>query len=77
VGIPAATASGFGGRCCCFPERWAACIQQGTTANQRVVVSTLERLAADVAEAGLKAPVATVVGDVVNLRETLQWFTPS
>ena len=53
----------------------AACIQQGTTANQRVVVSTLEHLAADVAEAGLKAPVATVVGEVVTLRETLQWFT--
>jgi uroporphyrin-III C-methyltransferase len=56
------------------PETPAACIQQGTTAQQRVVVSTLEHLAADVAEAGLRAPVATVVGDVVNLRETLQWF---
>ena len=59
------------------PKTPAACIQQGTTANQRVVVGTLETLAADVAEAGLKAPVATVVGDVVNLRETLQWFDPT
>jgi len=57
------------------PQTPAACIQQGTTANQRVVVSTLEKLAADVAAAGLQAPVATVVGDVVNLRETLQWFS--
>ncbi|HWG92662.1 MAG TPA: uroporphyrinogen-III C-methyltransferase [Mycobacteriales bacterium] len=52
----------------------AACIEQGTTAHQRVVVSTLEHLARDVAEAGLRAPVTTVVGDVVRLREQLQWF---
>jgi uroporphyrin-III C-methyltransferase len=54
----------------------AACIERGTTAEQRVVVSTLEDLAADVAAAGLKAPVATVVGDVVRLREKLDWYTP-
>jgi uroporphyrinogen III methyltransferase/synthase len=59
------------------PGTPAACIQQGTTANQRVVVSTLENLAAEVAEAGLQAPVATIVGDVVTLRETLQWFSPT
>jgi uroporphyrin-III C-methyltransferase len=52
----------------------AACIERGTTADQRVVVSTLEHLAADVAAAGLKAPVATVVGEVVRLREKLDWF---
>jgi uroporphyrin-III C-methyltransferase len=52
----------------------AACIQQATTPDQRVVVSTLEHLAADVQEAGLKAPVTTVVGEVVRLRETLRWF---
>jgi uroporphyrin-III C-methyltransferase len=54
----------------------AACIEQGTTAQQRVVVSTLEHLADDVARAGLRAPVTTVVGDVVRLRETLRWFAP-
>ena len=52
----------------------AACIQQGTTDDQRVVVSTLEHLAVDVAAAGLHAPVATVIGEVVRLRETLRWF---
>ena len=52
----------------------AACIQQGTTDDQRVVVSTLEHLAVDVAAAGLQAPVATVIGEVVRLRETLRWF---
>ncbi|MEX2290345.1 MAG: uroporphyrinogen-III C-methyltransferase [Mycobacteriales bacterium] len=52
----------------------AACIQSGTTDQQRVVVSTLERLADEVAAAGLRAPVATVIGEVVRLRETLRWF---
>jgi siroheme synthase len=54
----------------------AACIEQGTTSEQRVVVSTLEHLARDVAEAGLHAPVTTVVGDVVRLRDRLRWFAP-
>lgn len=54
----------------------AACIERGTTADQRVVVSTLEHLASDVATAGLKAPVATVVGEVVRLRAQLDWFVP-
>jgi uroporphyrin-III C-methyltransferase len=52
----------------------AACIQDGTTPAQRVVVSTLAALADDVADAGLRAPVTTVIGDVVRLRETLHWF---
>ena len=56
------------------PQTPAACIEQGTTPEQRVVVSTLAELAGDVAEAGLRAPVATVVGEVVRLRETLTWF---
>ncbi|MBW3640381.1 MAG: uroporphyrinogen-III C-methyltransferase [Actinobacteria bacterium] len=54
----------------------AACVEQGTTPQQRVVVSTLEYLARDVADSGLRAPVTTVVGDVVRLRETLRWFGP-
>ena len=53
----------------------AACIERGTTPQQRVVVSTLEHLARDVEAAGLQAPVATVVGEVVTLREQLQWFS--
>ncbi|GAC1607809.1 MAG: hypothetical protein NVS3B26_02300 [Mycobacteriales bacterium] len=52
----------------------AACVERGTTPQQRVVVSTLEHLAADVLTAGLAAPVVTVIGNVVRLRETLRWF---
>jgi len=55
-------------------ETPAACIEQGTTTQQRVVVSTLEHLAREVAAAGLRAPVTTVVGEVVRLREELRWF---
>ena len=56
------------------PETPAACVERGTTPQQRVVVSTLADLAADVTAAGLRAPVATVVGEVVRLREKLEWF---
>ena len=56
------------------PATPAACVERGTTPQQRVVVSTLEKLAADVAAEGLRAPVATVVGEVVRLREKLEWF---
>jgi cobyrinic acid a,c-diamide synthase len=49
----------------------AAVVQEGTTAQQRVVVGTLANLAARVAEAGLSTPCLTVVGEVVALREQL------
>ncbi|KQT42149.1 MULTISPECIES: siroheme synthase CysG [unclassified Methylophilus] len=54
----------------------AAVIQQGTTQKQRVVESTLANLANDVAEAGLKPPSLTIIGEVVKLRARLNWFTP-
>jgi uroporphyrinogen III methyltransferase/synthase len=56
------------------PETPVAMTQQGTTTEQRTVVSTLERVAADARAAKLTAPTITVVGDTVALRETLSWF---
>jgi uroporphyrin-III C-methyltransferase len=53
----------------------AATIENGTTKEQRVVVSTLADLADDVEAAGLRAPVVTIIGEVVRLRETLTWWT--
>lgn len=49
-----------------------AVIHQGTTADQQSVVGTL----ADIAEksAGLKAPALIVVGEVVQLSSSLNWF---
>lgn len=52
----------------------AAVIQQGTTTQQRVVYSTVADIAERALQAGLTAPVLTVIGSVVNLSETLDWF---
>ncbi len=54
-----------------------AVVQQGTTQRQRVVTATLADLADKVAAAGLKPPCLTIVGEVVKLRETLNWFKPN
>jgi len=56
------------------PDLPAACIQQGTTLQQRTVVGTLADIAERVKNAGIKSPAITVVGEVVSLRETLNWF---
>ena len=53
-----------------------AVVQQGTTVRQRVVTATLLDLADKVAEAEIKAPCLTIIGEVVKLREKLAWFNP-
>jgi uroporphyrin-III C-methyltransferase len=52
----------------------AAVVQQGTTSGQRVVTGTLADLAARVEAAGLQSPCLTIVGEVVRLREVLDWY---
>jgi uroporphyrinogen III methyltransferase/synthase len=52
----------------------AACIGWGTTAKQRTVVGTIADLAEKVASAKLTPPAITIVGKVVGLRETINWF---
>ena len=54
----------------------AAVIQQGTTQHQRVVSANLIDLASQVAAAKMKAPCLTIIGQVVQLREKLNWFEP-
>jgi len=49
----------------------AAVICDGTTPDQRVLVSTLGEVAAKAADAGVRPPAVVVVGDVVGLRELL------
>ncbi len=56
------------------PARPAAAVQWGTTPRQRVVIGPLSDIAGTALGAGLGAPVALVVGDVVSLREQLAWF---
>ena len=54
----------------------AAAIERGTTGAQRRVVGTLADLSAQVEAAGLAAPALVVVGRVVSLAGTLDWFVP-
>jgi len=51
-----------------------ALIRWGTTPRQQTVTGTLDTVVDKVAAAGLKAPAIIVVGDVVQLRETMKWF---
>ena len=52
----------------------AAAIQWGTLPKQRTVVATLETLAAQAEAQNLTAPVITVIGWSVVLRDELNWF---
>ena len=56
------------------PQTPAALIHWGTTKEQRTVTGTLETIV-DVAKAeGITNPSMIVIGEVVRLREKLQWF---
>ncbi|SER56018.1 uroporphyrin-III C-methyltransferase / precorrin-2 dehydrogenase / sirohydrochlorin ferrochelatase [Actinokineospora terrae] len=48
-----------------------AVIQEGTTRSQRVLRSTLDRVADDLLEAGIRPPAVTVIGPVADLRTAL------
>jgi len=52
----------------------AAAVQWGTYARQRTVRATLATLVDVMRESGVEAPVITVIGPVVSLRETISWF---
>ena len=52
----------------------AAAVQWGTHARQRTVSATVSTIADAVRSEGLSAPVITVIGDVVALREEIGWF---
>jgi uroporphyrinogen III methyltransferase/synthase len=56
------------------PETPAAVVMNGTLPSQRVVTATLATIAARAREAGLGAPATFVIGDVVELRESLTWY---
>ncbi len=53
-----------------------AVIQQGTTQRQRVITATLSDIAEKVMLADLKPPCLTIIGEVVLLRDKLNWFKP-
>jgi uroporphyrin-III C-methyltransferase len=52
-----------------------AVIFRATTEDQRVIVSTLAKVAEDIEISGLKPPALIVIGDVVKLRPQLDWYS--
>ena len=54
-----------------------AVVQQGTTQRQKVITATLADLAEKVAAAGMRPPCLTIIGEVVKLRDKLNWFEPN
>ncbi|CAB1210500.1 siroheme synthase CysG [Acinetobacter bouvetii] len=55
------------------PDMPVALISKGTTPDQKVVVGTLADIASKVSEYQIQAPTLTIIGEVVKLREQLQW----
>ena len=53
-----------------------ALIQQGTTANQKVLIGTLSSLPGLVDSTEIKPPTLLIVGEVVKLHSKLKWFAP-
>jgi uroporphyrin-III C-methyltransferase/precorrin-2 dehydrogenase/sirohydrochlorin ferrochelatase len=56
------------------PDTPIALIQQGTTPDQQVLVSTLSEMPINPELSKVKAPTLLIVGEVVSLREKLAWF---
>ena len=55
----------------------AAIIQQGTTGDQNVYLSTIERLPKVPKENNVKPPSMIIIGEVVSLHEKLAWYQPN
>lgn len=51
-----------------------AIIEKGATADQRVTVGTLENIIELSQEKKIVPPAITIIGEVVNLRDTFKWF---
>ncbi|EDZ64802.1 siroheme synthase [beta proteobacterium KB13] len=51
-----------------------ALVQEGTTDNQKVVVSTISRVNSKILKTDIQSPVIIIIGEVVKLRKTIKWF---
>jgi uroporphyrinogen III methyltransferase/synthase len=56
------------------PETPAAVIRWGARPDQETIVATLDTIAKVVEERQIKPPAVMIVGDVVSLRQQLQWY---
>ena len=51
-----------------------ALVSQGTTPQQQVVVGSLDTIVERISLSKVKAPTLTIIGEVVTLRDKLNWF---
>lgn len=58
------------------PDLPIAVVQDGSIATQKVVTGTLANMPERVAQAKLKSPCLTLIGEVVKLHHSLAWFNP-
>lgn len=58
------------------PQLPVAIIENGTRPNQITVTGTISDIEAKAREAGLRGPTIIIVGEVVRLRDQLNWFAP-
>jgi uroporphyrinogen III methyltransferase/synthase len=56
------------------PSTPTAVLEQGTTARQKKLITTLERLAAEAKERSFKPPALIVVGEVCGYSDKLSWY---
>lgn len=58
------------------PDMPAALVEQGTTPNQRVLIGTVKSLPDIVSSSEVHAPTLTIIGEVIDLHEKLEWYQP-
>lgn len=58
------------------PSTPVALVQKGTTPEQKTITGTLETLEELVKQNDLKPPTLIIVGEVVRMKEKLEWFNP-
>src|SRR5690606_2740029 len=58
------------------PDTPVALVEKGTTQAQRVLVADLQTIADRVAAEEVHAPTLVIVGEVVKLHQSLNWFRP-
>jgi len=59
------------------PSEPVAVVSRASTPAQQVVVSTLAEIVEAVHQSGIEPPALVVVGEVVRLREKLNWLVAS
>ncbi|AZP11649.1 uroporphyrinogen-III C-methyltransferase [Undibacterium parvum] len=59
------------------PAMAVAVIENGTTQRQRVITGNLSDIATKVKTEGFQSPCLIIIGEVVRLREKLQWRMPA